>query len=38
MASKSSIKTIFQKLPVDSADTLWVKNFAEILYLTPFPK
>ena len=27
-----------EKLPVDSADTLWVKIFVKLLYLTPFPR
>ena len=31
MATKSGRKTIFvKKTPVDSADTLWIKNFVEI--------
>ena len=30
MAAKSSGKTIFAKSPVDSADTLRVKNFVEL--------
>ena len=37
MATKSGGKMIFTKSPVDSADTLWVKNFVEIA-LSPFPR
>ena len=27
-----------KKSPVDSADTLWVKNLSKLIYLAPFPR
>ena len=39
LTAKNGGKTIFgEKLPSDSADTLWVKNFVKITHLAPFPR